>query len=93
METDTVGKVGGSTDTPCSSHQLSEELKRHLNSTLTERYGQPMAAEITASVDQLQQDVSHTEMQVYTLPLSLPAYALDLGIIYSLSLSVDTCLT
>ncbi|XP_041535169.1 tetraspanin-11 isoform X3 [Microtus oregoni] len=36
--------------------RLSEELKQHLNSTLTERYGQPRAAEITASVDQLQQD-------------------------------------
>ncbi|KAM7335534.1 tetraspanin-11 isoform X2 [Alexandromys fortis] len=36
--------------------RLSEELKQHLNSTLTERYGQPRAAEITASVDRLQQD-------------------------------------
>lgn len=63
--------------------QLSDELKRHLNSTVTERYGQPTAAEITASVDRLQQDVSHTGTQGYTPPLSLPVYATDLGIIYS----------
>ncbi|XP_038963616.1 tetraspanin-11 isoform X4 [Rattus norvegicus] len=36
--------------------RLSDELKRHLHSTLTEHYGQPGAAEITASVDRLQQD-------------------------------------
>lgn len=54
-------KVGASADTLCSPPQLSDELKRHLNSTLTENYGQPRAAEITASVDRLQQDVSHTE--------------------------------
>ncbi|XP_036037211.1 tetraspanin-11 isoform X2 [Onychomys torridus] len=36
--------------------RLSDELKQHLNSTLTERYGQPRAAEITASMDRLQQD-------------------------------------
>lgn len=36
--------------------RLSDELKWHLNSTLTEHYGQPRAAEITASVDRLQQD-------------------------------------
>ncbi|CAH7421704.1 Tspan11 [Phodopus roborovskii] len=35
---------------------LSDELKQHLNSTLTEHYGQPWAADITASVDRLQQD-------------------------------------
>nr|XP_002712868.1 tetraspanin-11 isoform X1 [Oryctolagus cuniculus] len=36
--------------------RLSEELKQHLNRTLTESYGQPRAADITASVDRLQQD-------------------------------------
>ncbi|KAM5263173.1 tetraspanin-11 [Ctenodactylus gundi] len=36
--------------------RLSDELRQHLNSTLTERYGQPSAVEITASVDRLQQD-------------------------------------
>ncbi|KAL6063997.1 hypothetical protein STEG23_028517, partial [Scotinomys teguina] len=36
--------------------RLSDELKHHLNSTLTEHYGQPRAAAITASVDRLQQD-------------------------------------
>uniref|UniRef100_A0A7N4NN60 Tetraspanin n=1 Tax=Sarcophilus harrisii TaxID=9305 RepID=A0A7N4NN60_SARHA len=35
---------------------LSEELKQHLNQTLSENYGQPRAKEITYSVDQLQQD-------------------------------------
>ncbi|XP_008761513.1 tetraspanin-11 isoform X2 [Rattus norvegicus] len=40
--------------------RLSDELKRHLHSTLTEHYGQPGAAEITASVDRLQQDVLPT---------------------------------
>uniref|UniRef100_A0A8C9PA98 Tetraspanin n=1 Tax=Spermophilus dauricus TaxID=99837 RepID=A0A8C9PA98_SPEDA len=36
--------------------RLSDELKQHLNRTLTENYGQPRAVEITASVDRLQQD-------------------------------------
>ncbi|XP_062932720.1 tetraspanin-11 [Cynocephalus volans] len=36
--------------------RLSDELKQHLNWTLTENYGQPRATEITASVDRLQQD-------------------------------------
>ncbi|KAM6162693.1 tetraspanin-11-like [Erethizon dorsatum] len=36
--------------------RLSDELKQHLNHTLVENYGQPRAAEITASVDHLQQD-------------------------------------
>ncbi|XP_044534074.1 tetraspanin-11 [Gracilinanus agilis] len=36
--------------------KLSDELKQHLNQTLTENYGQPRAKEITYSVDQLQQD-------------------------------------
>ncbi|XP_072510106.1 tetraspanin-11 isoform X2 [Notamacropus eugenii] len=36
--------------------KLSDELKQHLNQTLTENYGQPKAKEITYSVDQLQQD-------------------------------------
>ncbi|XP_003463312.2 tetraspanin-11 isoform X2 [Cavia porcellus] len=36
--------------------RLSDELKQHLNRTLAENYGQPRAAEITASVDRLQQD-------------------------------------
>ncbi|KAJ8790851.1 hypothetical protein J1605_020945 [Eschrichtius robustus] len=38
--------------------RLSEELKQHLTRTLAENYRQPGAAEITASVDRLQQDVS-----------------------------------
>ncbi|XP_063093756.1 tetraspanin-11 isoform X4 [Cavia porcellus] len=37
--------------------RLSDELKQHLNRTLAENYGQPRAAEITASVDRLQQDL------------------------------------
>ncbi|XP_007935261.2 tetraspanin-11 [Orycteropus afer afer] len=36
--------------------KLSDELKQHLNRTLTENYGQPRATEITISVDRLQQD-------------------------------------
>ncbi|XP_061061888.1 tetraspanin-11 isoform X1 [Eubalaena glacialis] len=36
--------------------RLSEELKQHLTRTLAENYRQPGAAEITASVDRLQQD-------------------------------------
>nr|XP_020143294.1 tetraspanin-11 isoform X2 [Microcebus murinus] len=36
--------------------RLSDELKQHLNRTLSENYGQPGATEITASVDRLQQD-------------------------------------
>ncbi|XP_023564158.1 tetraspanin-11 isoform X2 [Octodon degus] len=36
--------------------RLSDELKQHLNRTLAENYGEPRAAEITASVDRLQQD-------------------------------------
>ncbi|XP_060046251.1 tetraspanin-11 isoform X2 [Erinaceus europaeus] len=36
--------------------RLSEELKQHLTQTLAEKYGQPGAADITASVDRLQQD-------------------------------------
>ncbi|XP_006172116.1 tetraspanin-11 [Tupaia chinensis] len=36
--------------------RLSDELKQHLNRTLTESYGQPKAQEITAAVDLLQQD-------------------------------------
>nr|XP_004610659.1 unnamed protein product [Sorex araneus] len=35
---------------------LSEELRLHLTRTLVENYGQPQAAEITASMDRLQQD-------------------------------------
>ncbi|XP_058512058.1 tetraspanin-11 isoform X2 [Ochotona princeps] len=35
---------------------LSDELKQHLNRTLTENYGQPRAQDITASMDRLQQD-------------------------------------
>lgn len=62
---------GGSTDTPCSLPQLSDELKRHLHSTLTEHYGQPGAAEITASVDRLQQDVSYGERYRFTPCLCL----------------------
>uniref|UniRef100_A0AAA9SJJ7 Tetraspanin 11 n=1 Tax=Bos taurus TaxID=9913 RepID=A0AAA9SJJ7_BOVIN len=36
--------------------RLSDELKQHLTRTLAENYRQPGAAEITASVDRLQQD-------------------------------------
>ncbi|XP_032124432.1 tetraspanin-11 isoform X2 [Sapajus apella] len=36
--------------------RLSDELKQHLNQTLTKNYGQPGATQITASVDRLQQD-------------------------------------
>ncbi|XP_023404795.2 tetraspanin-11 [Loxodonta africana] len=36
--------------------KLSDELKQHLNRTLTNNYGQPRATEITTSVDRLQQD-------------------------------------
>ncbi|KAI4545955.1 hypothetical protein MG293_002510 [Ovis ammon polii] len=36
--------------------RLSDELKQHLTHTLAENYMQPGAAEITASVDRLQQD-------------------------------------
>ncbi|XP_054998185.1 tetraspanin-11 [Sorex araneus] len=36
--------------------RLSEELRLHLTRTLVENYGQPQAAEITASMDRLQQD-------------------------------------
>ncbi|KAM5335598.1 tetraspanin-11 isoform 3-T3 [Glossophaga mutica] len=36
--------------------RLGDELKQHLTQTLSENYGQPGAAEITASVDRLQQD-------------------------------------
>ncbi|XP_036764174.2 tetraspanin-11 isoform X2 [Manis pentadactyla] len=36
--------------------RLSDELKQHLAWTLAENYGQPGAAEITSSVDRLQQD-------------------------------------
>ncbi|KAI4586223.1 hypothetical protein MJG53_004010 [Ovis ammon polii x Ovis aries] len=36
--------------------RLSDELKQHLTRTLAENYMQPGAAEITASVDRLQQD-------------------------------------
>lgn len=65
-------KVGECADTPlCFPPQLSDELKRHLNSTLTERYGHPRATEITASVDRLQQDVSHTERDGFTSCLCL----------------------
>ncbi|XP_073645246.1 tetraspanin-11 isoform X5 [Tursiops truncatus] len=36
--------------------RLSEELRQHLTRTLAQNYRQPGAAEITASVDRLQQD-------------------------------------
>ncbi|XP_054094180.2 tetraspanin-11 isoform X3 [Callithrix jacchus] len=36
--------------------RLSDELKQHLNRTLTKNYGQLGATQITASVDRLQQD-------------------------------------
>jgi hypothetical protein len=55
-----------------ASPQLSDELKQHLSHTLTESYGQPRALEITASVDRLQQDVSHQVTRVHILTLSLP---------------------
>lgn len=37
--------------------QLSEELKLHLNQTMTENYAQPGKDDITTAVDRLQQDV------------------------------------
>lgn len=37
--------------------QLSEELKQHLNQTMTENYAQPGKEAITIAVDRLQQDV------------------------------------
>lgn len=37
--------------------QLSEELKQHLNQTMTENYGQPGQEAITVAVNRLQQDV------------------------------------
>lgn len=37
--------------------QLSQELKLHLNQTMTANYGQPGRASITVAVDRLQQDV------------------------------------
>lgn len=49
-----------------SALQLSDELKQHLARTLAENYRQPGAADITTSVDRLQQDVS-------TRPASLKA--------------------
>ena len=38
--------------------QLSDELKQHLNQTMSENYDQPGAEAITLAVDRLQQDVS-----------------------------------
>lgn len=37
--------------------QLSEELKQHLNQTMTDNYAQPGREAITLAVDRLQQDV------------------------------------
>lgn len=37
--------------------QLSEELKQHLNHTMTENYAQPGKEAVTFAVDNLQQDV------------------------------------
>lgn len=37
--------------------QLSEELKQHLNQTMTDNYAQPGKEAITLAVDRLQQDV------------------------------------
>lgn len=56
------GKGGGESlrmPPHCPPPQLSDELKQHLNRTLTENYGQPRAQDITASMDRLQQDVSY----------------------------------
>lgn len=36
---------------------MSEELKQHLNLTMTENYAQPGKEDITVAVDRLQQDV------------------------------------
>ncbi|XP_021103809.1 tetraspanin-11 isoform X1 [Heterocephalus glaber] len=49
--------------------RLSDELKQHLHRTLAESYGQPGASEVTASVDRLQQDVSHEHSRTLSLPL------------------------
>lgn len=60
---------------PFHSLQLSDELKQHLARTLAENYRQPGAADITTSVDRLQQDVStrpggmQTWVQIPTLSL------------------------
>lgn len=42
----------------CLFHiQLSEELKQHLDQTMTENYAQPGKEAITVAVDRLQQEV------------------------------------
>lgn len=41
----------------CCLLQVSEELKQHLNLTITENYAQPGKEDITLAVDRLQQDV------------------------------------
>lgn len=51
-----------------STLQLSNELKQHVTQTLSEKYGQPGAREITASVDRLQQDVSPRQGGVPSVP-------------------------
>lgn len=51
--------------------QLSEELKQHLNQTMTENYAQPGKEKITSAVDRLQQDVWITFFHIYGKRLSL----------------------
>lgn len=44
--------------------QLSEELKQHLNQTMTENYAQPGKEAVTVAVDRLQQDVGTTAVKL-----------------------------
>lgn len=75
--------MSGSADAtfPLHSLQLSDELKQHLTRTLAENYRQPGAADITTSVDRLQQDVS-------TRPLGLKAKQIQIP-----TLSLPVCVT
>lgn len=50
--------------------QVSEELKQHLNLTMTENYAQPGKDDITLAVDKLQQDVGANTLR--SLPPQLP---------------------
>ena len=45
--------------------QLSEELKQHLNQTMSENYAQPGREAVTLAVDRLQQDVWTMFSEVY----------------------------
>lgn len=56
--THTVFSLCSSAVSLCVPHfQLSEELKQHLNQTMTDNYAQPGREAITLAVDRLQQDV------------------------------------